>query len=53
MNEHLNPMLMDQYLIIYYVLLGKLSKAEIAIQEYKINWNKWLEREIKEIVKNK
>lgn len=36
MNEHLNPMLMDQYLIIYYIL-GKLSKAEIAIQGYKIN----------------
>lgn len=37
MNEHLNPMLTDQYLIIYYFLLGQLSKAEIAIQEYKIN----------------
>jgi hypothetical protein len=53
MNAHLNPMLMDQYQIIYYVLLGQLSKAKISIQEYKVNWNKWLERAIKEIGKSK
>lgn len=53
MSEHLNPILMDQYLIIYYVLLGHLSKAQIAVQEYKINCNKLLERAIMEIDKSK
>lgn len=53
MSEHLNPILMDQYLIIYYVLLGQLSKAQTAVQEYKINCNKLLERAIKEIDKSK